>query len=158
MHNAGLQGKAFTNHIQKCRDPSIVFKLLKAYRLSAAKIKGTPESFKALRSRAGASMDAHGPFTAMVNLNPLEVQSQHVMEMCGHPYGFDGFGRPDDGRPDGATRFRLVGNNPVACAVYFRAYMEAFQKVFVGWPIGAPKQQNSDCLFGKVWQHEWCEC
>lgn len=47
--------------INRSSDRDAVYRLLRAYRLSAAQITGSPESFKRLRSRVQAAMDTLGP-------------------------------------------------------------------------------------------------
>lgn len=131
-------------------------KLLKAYRLVSAKMPGTPESKRALRSRVTAMMYGLGITTAFATVNPQELHSEMVMRLSGMPYGFDEFGRPDAYRPKSNDRYRLACGNPVACAMFFEAITRAYCEVFFGWPVGAQKQHNPECLFGEVRRQTHC--
>lgn len=91
-----------------------------------------------------------GPYSAQLNFNVGESHSPEVMALAGRPYSFDALGRPSSDRPPAADRQRIVAGNPVACAQYFRASLEAFFDVLCGWPLGKAKQAAADCLLGHV--------
>lgn len=120
------------------------------FRVTAAKLKASAESMRSLRSRCAAANYALGPFTALVNTNPSELHSHYVMALCGRPYGRGVGGRPDEQRPPSDQRYVLVAANPWACATYFEMFTAAWCEVFYGWPRGALKQRDPDCLFGQV--------
>jgi hypothetical protein len=148
--HAGLFGRSLSAVIDACTDPPLVRKFLGVFRITAAKLNGSAESMRSVRSRCAAANYALGPFTAIVNTNPSELTSHYVMAMCGRPYGRDAAGWPDERRPPSDERYRLVAANPWACATFFEMFTGAWCEVFYGWPRGARKQRNPSCLFGQV--------
>lgn len=130
--------------------PQAAKTLLGAMRRVGGKIIGTPGSFLSLRSKIQAAWNIFGPYTLMMNLCPYENNMIWVFELAGEPYLFDA----KTGKPlknlSKEERARIVAANPVACAHAFKAYLDAFQKVFLGWEPGAERQTNADCLFGII--------
>lgn len=148
--HAGRFGRSLTAALDACEDPILVRKFLGVYRVTAAKLKGSVESMRSLQSRCGAANHALGPFSLMVNTNPSEMHSRHVMALCGRPYGSDDRGWPDADRPSSEERYKLVAANPWACATFFENFTTAWTEVFYGWPRGARRQRDANCLFGQV--------
>ena len=109
---AGKQGRALWTALDSCREPALARKFLGVFRVTSKKQKGSAESMRSLRSRCGAANYALGPFTAMVNTNPAELNSHYVMALCGRPYGHDAIGWPDERRPPADERYRLIAGNP----------------------------------------------
>jgi hypothetical protein len=93
----------------------------------------------------------------MINLCPAEVASYWVFEM-GEPkteYKFHVLTGEPDGRPPKLEALRYIAKNFLACEHFFRTYLEAFCVLFLGWPLGAAKQTNPDCIFGIILKILW---
>lgn len=147
---AGRFGSSLQSTIDACDNPPLIKRFLGVFRVTAAKLKGSAESLRSVRSRCGAANHALGPFSAIVNTNPSEMHSQTVMALCGRAYGRTPEGWPDARRPPSDERYRLVAANPWACAIFFEMFTAVWCEVFYGWPMGARSQRDANCLFGQV--------
>lgn len=117
---------------------------------TGGRVEGSPQSFLSLRSRVMAVTTVFGPFTCMINLNPSESSLCWTFTMIGQPpWVYDAFGKPQ-GRPNHLDALRAVAANPVACAKVIHACLALFNEVFLGWPLGADRQANPNCLFGPI--------
>lgn len=152
---AGLRGVALHVRLEKASAGAKA--LYKSFKVSSTRILGSPQSFQALRGKAGALWHGFGAFTGFLTLNPSEAHARAVFTMAGQDYEFD-FGKPTASSPSMMHRWKTIAANPGLCAKFFQVFMQAFQAVFLGWPIGSIEQQDLDCLFGRVlawyWKHE----
>ncbi|KXZ41505.1 hypothetical protein GPECTOR_425g289 [Gonium pectorale] len=144
---AGLSRAELAGRLQNA--PPAVANLVQAARITAARVVGTPASYASLRSRAYGLWTVFGSPTASFTLNPASVNSEAAFNLMGRPYSFDVKGEPI-GRPGASERWHLVAAHPLSCAESFAAFISAFCDVFFGWPDGAQRQQNPNCLFGRV--------
>jgi hypothetical protein len=48
-----------------------------------------------------------------------------------------------------------VAKNFLACEHFFHIYFEAFNSIFLGWPLGAKKQVDTNCIFGVLLAVQW---
>jgi hypothetical protein len=147
IYGTGLGGDAFNKAMSAL--PSEANVLLQSLRITGARVPGTPGSFKSLRSMTLSAVTVHGQYTCMLNLCPFESSSPHTFTLMGKPYTFDRKGMPV-GRPGYIECLAAIASNPVACAHFIDAYMRAFTHRMLGWPMGAKKQIDPTCLFGKV--------
>jgi hypothetical protein len=131
--------------------------LLKCIRQTSAKVPGSPQSFLSLRSRVAGSWAVYGPWTVFITINPGEGTGKLVFEAGGYKFLHDDMGFVTN-LPNYTDRMRMVVKNPVACALFFQAVVDAFDDVLLGWPKGAHEQTNPGCLFGpiacKYWKQE----
>lgn len=133
--------------------------MLKAIRLTCARIPGSPASFAHLRSCAACPWNTYGMYTAFVTLNPCPLNARIVYKMAGREYDIQQDGCPAANRPALQERWNIITSNPTLCAMYFQLYMQEFTRVYLGWPLGAKSQQNPECLFGSVDAFFWkTEC
>ncbi|KXZ40982.1 hypothetical protein GPECTOR_1055g331 [Gonium pectorale] len=144
---AGLSRAELAGRLQNA--PPAVANLVQAARITAARVVGTPASYASLRSRAYGLWTVFGSPTASFTLNPASVNSEAAFNLMSRPYSFDVKGEPI-GRPGASERWHLVAAHPLSCAESFAAFISAFCDVFFGWPDGAKRQQNPNCLFGRV--------
>lgn len=130
---------------------------LSLLRRIGARIPGSPQAKLALRSKAFASPIVFGSSTIMLNLCPAEIASKWVFQM-GEPkadYTFHTLTGEPDGRMPKLEALRFIAKNYLACEHFFRIYLEAFCELFLGWPIGAKKQVNLNCIFGVILSKMW---
>jgi Helitron helicase-like domain at N-terminus len=142
-----LGGDAFNKAMNALPDEANL--LLQSLKIVEARVPGTPNSFKSLRCKALSAVTVFGQYTCMLNLCPFESASPHTFTLMGKPYTFDRAGLPI-GRPNYIDCLSAVASNPVACAQFLHAYMCAFQHRMLGWPAGASKQVDVNCIFGVV--------
>ena len=131
--------------------PAAVRELYNAARRVDRKVVGSPGSMASLRSRNTSTWYAYGMWTAMLNLNPAELDEPVVFELAGRPYTFSSEGAPLL-RPDAAERWRILAADPLAEAQFFDLWVHAFADAFLHFPVGAHVQQQRDppCLFDLV--------
>jgi len=91
----------------------------------------------------------YGPYTCQMNLCPSENSSKWTFDSAGESYEVDFDGRPHD-RPHISQCKRIIAENPKACAEFLQAYLAAFAKIFLGWPIDMEYQFDPKCLFGRI--------
>ena len=115
--------------------PAAAKTLLRAMRRVGGKVIGTPGSFLGLRSIMQAAWNVFGPYTLMMNLCPYENNMAWVFKLAGVEYFFDALtGKPLKNLTK-EERARIIAANPAACAHAFKAYLDAFQKVFMNSPV-----------------------
>lgn len=131
-----LQGQQLTRALRDV--PDIVTAAVKAVRASSSKVLGTPGSYASLRSRVGALAQTFGPAAVAVNLNPAELQSPLVFEICGSRVDM----LQSSSNAGVLERLRIVAADPQASEAFFSAFMHAFVDVFLEWPRSAKKQVN----------------
>ena len=152
----GKSGSTLVKAMAKLSFNSRTF--LSLLRRLGSRIPGSPQSKLALRSKALAGPIVFGSSTVMLNLCPAEVASKWVFEM-GEPktcYSFNLLtGEPDSRRPPKLDALRYIAKNYLACEHFFRMYFEAFNTIFLGWPLGAKKQVNPNCIFGVILSILW---
>ncbi len=130
-----------------------------------SRILGSPQSKLSLRSKAFAAPIVYGSSTIMMNLSAAEIAAKWVFEMGEPrtPYAFDLYtGEPisqgDSCRPPRMEALRFIAKNFLACQHFFKMYFHAFNDIFLGWPFGAKKQVNPNCIFGVIltilWSYE----
>ena len=64
-------------------------------------------------------------------------------------------GETDGNRLPKLEALRYVAKNFLACQHFFQIYFEAFNAIFLGWPLGELKQLNPNCLFGIIDALQW---
>ena len=152
----GKSGSALSKAMAKLSFNSRAF--LTLLRRLGSRIPGSPQAKLALRSKAFASSIVFGPSTMMINLCPAEIASKWVFQM-GEPkaeYTFHQLtGEPDDNRLPKLEALRYIAKNYLSCEHFFRIYFEAFNEIFMGWPLGAKKQVNPNCIFGVLLSNMW---
>ncbi len=144
---SGTKGAAFNNQLAGCADLPTVWLLNGALKSSGAKVLGTAQAFRALRSRAGAVWHAFQPFTATFNLNPADLCSPFMFRIAGHTYTVDAAGK---GSLSSSQRWAIVNENADAAGLFHHLFMMAFVEAFLGWDLRRGKQVDRDCLFGVV--------
>jgi hypothetical protein len=145
-----LFGAALDNSLNTTSNPTAAKTLYYGMKSVGGRVVGTPQSFLSLRSKVCAAADFFGPYTVQLNLSPSETGSEWTFDLAGKSYQLDLDGHPTT-RPHVAECKKIIADNPVACAHFLVAYMRAFCHVFLGWPQGADKQENPDCMFGPLW-------
>jgi hypothetical protein len=107
------------------------------FKVAGRGIPGSPQSFLSLRSRVLSAMVFFGCWTAFINLNPSELNSQWVFELCGHKYTIDTeTGAPVD-CPSAMDRWRTVAKSPGAVAHFFDTFIRMFIDTMLGWRVRA---------------------
>ena len=129
--------------------PPVVQKMLRAARSITARTLGSAAEAHSLRSRQMGVWEWYGPPSISLTLNPAAISTPQFFRLVAVPYGFDPDGAPNL-LPPALERWRLVSGSPVSDAQVFLAFLEAFFRVFLGWPPGAPRQADPNCLFGRV--------
>lgn len=130
--------------------PPAAWTLFNCIKAMGGRIIGTPQSFASLRSKVLAPQGIFGPYTCSINLCPSEAGFEWTFHLAGHEYKIDpDTGHPVD-RPNIAQCYRIIAENPVAAAEFLHAYMRAFCAVCLGWPMECDRQQDSNCLFGRI--------
>jgi len=125
--------------------------LYESYARANARLIGTPESFAGLRSRGFGVWHTTGMFTAMLNLNPSELNARLCLMLGGAKYECEApLGKPGQGYPDQMKRWCIVASNAVANNEFFRCVMDAFIRVFLGWDEASGIQVDPNCVFGPV--------
>lgn len=92
-----------------------------------------PASYASLHSHISALSHTYGSAVVAVSLNPAELQSPLVFEVCGKH--IDVLQSTD--HTGVLERPQIVAANPTALGVFFTAFMHAFVEVLLGWPRGA---------------------
>jgi hypothetical protein len=161
LFRSDLNGPALQRALEKTTHAART--IFRSYKVCSSKVMGSPESFGAARSALSSVWTAFGPWTCFVNLNPSELNSAIVFELAGRKYGFEletspcperhAAGSPDKDRPPLAERYRIIANNPIACAEFFKLFIMSFVQVFYAWDFRTGEQNPEaarSCPFGKV--------
>ena len=143
---------------KRLRSASTVVKaLVRAFKVTAARVLGSPQSFSSLRSRSIAMWHFSGQWTLSFTFNPSELNSPVMFELAGRKFTFDNDtpGGVPLGRPNMTERWRTVAQHCVANAQYLNIFMNAVQTDLFGWPPGAKRQTNPNALFGRITAFFW---
>jgi hypothetical protein len=130
--------------------PPAAWTLYNGLKAVGGRVIGSPQSFAALRSKVIACTNYYGPYTCQLNLSPAEIGSEWTFRLAGEEYKIAMDGRPSN-RPHVTECKRIIAANPVACADFLMAYLRAFARVFLGWPMDSDRQENPDCPFGVMY-------
>jgi hypothetical protein len=125
-------------------------RLLDVARLSCGRVVGSAASMRSFRGVLTSLSYAFGPFTAFPTINPGEVYAPPVLRLGGCVVEHDANGVPTATYPAASVRNKVVAACPSACAVYFRAAINAVRHWCYGWPVGSRSQAQPDCVFGQV--------
>jgi hypothetical protein len=110
---------------------SSVRALFSSFKLCNARVVGSPQAMGTVRSNAIAMCHHGGSWTMALNINPSEINSHIALSIAGHNFTFDttcAEGRPV-GRASLNERYRIIANDPDACAQFFRLFLSAFCEV-----------------------------
>ena len=129
--------------------PSAAWDLLHALKAMGGRIMGTAQSFAALRSKVLAPHGIFGPYTCSLNLCPSETGAEWTFYLADVGLRVDDTGRLEN-RPHTSQCYRIIAANPVAAAEFLHCYMRAFCTTFLGWPMECERQQQPNCLFGRI--------
>lgn len=134
-----------------CREqPHAVRVLLNSFRTANSHVPGSGQAMASFRSKCSGVWSVFGAWTMFLNFNPSELNARACISLCGRDYEIDGTTGDPLMPPSSTERWRLIAGNPVACAEFFEAVICAIMEVYFGWPKGATKQVNKDCLFGII--------
>jgi hypothetical protein len=147
LNTMGLSGQALFHAMNNLTPKSK--NLLCALKLVGARVMGSPQSKLAARAQTMAGTTVFGTSTMMMNLCASELSAQCTFDMGGRSYEFDVAGVPQGRMPVQQAR-QYVATHPFACATFFDIYFRAVNAVIIGWPLGAPQQENPNCLCGIV--------
>ena len=130
--------------------PPACWTLLNSIKAMGGRVIGTPQSFAALRSKVLAPQGIFGPYTCSINLSPSEAGFEWTFHLAGHDYQINDLTGDPEERPNTAQCYRIIAENPVACAEFLHSYMRAFCAVMLGWPMESDHQVDHNCLFGRI--------
>lgn len=142
-------GPPKTKQLQNCSAP--VKAMFEGVRIAGKKLKGTPQSYASLKSKAGTGATAlWGEWTSFVTINMSEAHSEITFAIMGQFTEFDLSATGGQALPSMTRLKQALVNHPAAVAEFSDLVIRAFHAIILGWPVGEPLQVDPDCLAGII--------